>query len=111
MIEPIVLSNPEQWKILIKENERNNLFFTNTLKTVISLVYIKKYDYPLSDLSNLWRIEICQDGILRRQTKEFYIKRINSLKDKSTKEEFISHLSKNYPEHMEWFLFNKEWLD
>lgn len=106
MIEPDSLSGSADWDRLVKENEGKNLFFINSAGRAISLVYVEKFNYPIHDVFYLWHIGTGQDGLLRRQIKSFYIESAEC-----SREEFISHLSANYPEYMEWFLFNKEWLD
>ena len=109
MIKPAKLTGPADWESLVKENEGSNLFFINSAGRAIraiSLVYVRKFNYPIHDVIYLWHIETGQDGILRREIKSFYIEL-----SECSREEFISHLSTNYPEYMEWFLFNKEWLD
>jgi hypothetical protein len=106
MIEPAKLSGLSDWHILLKENEGKNLFYINAKETSILLVYIKKYSFPISDVVTLWHIEYKQYGIPRRQIKKFYVGIAECSRD-----EFISHLSEKYPDYMEWFLFNNEWLD
>ena len=106
MIEPERLSGTAHWESLVKENEGRNLFFINSTGRAISLAYVVKFNYPIHDVFYLWHIRTGQDGILRRQIKSFCIESAEC-----SREEFISHLSTNYPEYMEWFLFNKEWLD
>jgi len=101
MIKLITLNGLEHWNDIAKENVGNKVFIRNS--SVISLSHIRVYKPPDHDYSILWQIDSPQDRIGYKSF--FYIGDL-----RCTQEEFVSHISKEYPEYMEWFLFNSEWL-
>jgi hypothetical protein len=106
MINLIRLNSFDAWDELVKKNEGKNVFYMSSTGGAITLSKVIKYNYPIHGVYHLWHITNTFGKTPAWLEKEFYISH-----DRVTRNEFITHLSERYPEYMEWFLFNKEWLD
>jgi hypothetical protein len=100
MIEnPTQIKHSDDWYELISNKIGQAVFYINTKGDSITLSYVIDNKYPVARTYDIFSIN--------KRYKFIYC----VLGATATKEEFLGFLSKDYPEYMEWFLFNKEWLD
>lgn len=102
--DPIRLTTIESWKVLCEQNEGNQIFFRSVTGGVLTLaeVYPKSLWYlkESPSIRKIW--SCCNKGSLDRY--------MLGERDKVSKEVFVKYLGQNFPDYMDWMLFNLEWL-
>lgn len=94
---PPQIKHGDDWYKLIKGKIGQNVFYISAVGYSITLSRILDDKYPIARTYDIFSIN-----------KRYSIYCVVSARVK--KEEFLEFLSKDYPEHLEWFLFNQEWL-
>lgn len=100
MIEnPTQIKHGNDWYRLISNKVGQTVFYINAKGDGITLSKVLDDKYPIARAHNIFSIN-----------KQYHFSYC-VLGATATKEEFLDFLARGYPEYMEWFLFNKEWLE
>jgi hypothetical protein len=97
--DPPQIKHGDDWYNLISNKVGQTVFYINVRGDSITLSKVLDDKYPIAKAYNIFSIN-----------KGFHF-RYCVLGAIATKEEFLDFLARGYPDHMEWFLFNKEWLE
>lgn len=102
--EPARLSTINSWNDLCDSNQGGIIFYKSVNGGVLTLaeVYPKHYWYPKESpvVKQLW--SCCNKG-----TSDRYMLGAGT---KVSKEIFLKYIGDHYPDYVDWFLFNPEWL-
>jgi hypothetical protein len=96
---PHRIKHGDDWYKLVTNKVGETVFYINAKGDGITLSKVLDDKYPVARTYDIFSIN-------KRYNFIYWF-----VGARVTKEEFLGLLSEDYPEYMEWFLFNKEWLD
>jgi len=102
--EPTRLTTVNSWHDLCDSNQGRQIFYKSVSGGVLTLaeVYPQNFWYPKETPSvrKIW--SCCNKG-----DRDRYMLGEGTI---VSKEIFVKYIGNNYPDYMDWFLFNIEWL-